>query len=288
MDIYFENVRMPDAGFRVRCTMNTNLERDMQVHPHWHPEVEVLYYISGSARQQVNHRIFTAQKGDVVVIGKDQIHSTYSDRGDPCEIMVLLFEADGVLNLPSAAQGAVGARIYDEHAVISNPIQPGGDFSTEIALCIREAAGELEARRDSYKWLVISALCRLTGLLSRGGYYEGRSDASTDMEEAKQVLKKTFKLIDEGYSHEITLNMAAAASNLSKTHFCRLFKRAAGMTFMDYLAFYRVNRAERLLHSSRSVTEVAYECGFGSLSSFIRNFKRFKNCTPSAYKSTRG
>ncbi len=71
----------------------------------------------------------------------------------------------------------------------------------------------------------------------------------------------------------------------SVSHFCRLFKRTTGMTFTAYLSLYRVNRAEEMLSSPCSITEIAYACGFNSPVSFIRSFKQYKNTTPSASRA---
>ena len=76
------------------------------------------------------------------------------------------------------------------------------------------------------------------------------------------MLEKTFDLIDISYFEDVSLKKAALVSNLSIQHFCRLFKKTTGMTFNDYLSFYRVNRAEKLLHSQKKITEIALECGF--------------------------
>jgi AraC-like DNA-binding protein len=45
-----------------------------------------------------------------------------------------------------------------------------------------------------------------------------------------------------------------------------------------------VNQAEKMLNSEEALSEIAFECVFGSVSSFIRNFKKYRGSAPSDYK----
>jgi AraC-like DNA-binding protein len=145
---------------------------------------------------------------------------------------------------------------------------------------------EICEAREGYELFVKSYILKFIGIAVR--HFAGATrlkEAPFRINRAKDMLKNTFRLIDENYSQELTLEQAVKASNFSVPHFCRLFRKFTGMTFGNYLAFYRVNRAEELLATSKSVTEIAYECGFGSLASFIRVFKRYKGLTPYEYRS---
>jgi AraC-like DNA-binding protein len=54
---------------------------------------------------------------------------------------------------------------------------------------------------------------------------------------------------------------------------------------MDYLSYYRVERACHLLAAtSVTVTETAYRCGFNDSSYFVKIFKKYKGTTPRQYR----
>ena len=58
-----------------------------------------------------------------------------------------------------------------------------------------------------------------------------------------------------------------------------------GYTFNEYLNYYRVRIAEDLiLKSNKSLTEIAFEVGFGSLSAFSRSFNKFAGCSAKEFK----
>ena len=87
------------------------------------------------------------------------------------------------------------------------------------------------------------------------------------------------------YRGRISLDEAAAAVNASTRHFCKVFKEATGMTFTDYLARVRVEKAKHLLRNPHNrVGEIAFETGFESISQFNRSFKRVTGLTPTRFR----
>jgi len=71
---------------------------------------------------------------------------------------------------------------------------------------------------------------------------------------------------------------------MSAKYFCRFFKTVIHRTPIDYLNYYRVERASYLMETEDiSVTEAAYRCGFNDSSYFVRVFKKYKNATPGKY-----
>ena len=84
---------------------------------------------------------------------------------------------------------------------------------------------------------------------------------------------------------DITLDDVAKEQNLNPSYFCRVFKRASGSSFVDYLNFVRICKSEKMLATSeKSILEIACDVGFSSLSYYTRIFKRYKNCTPNEYR----
>lgn len=280
-----EKVIMPDERFRIKSFISSTFEHVIAVHPHWHSEIEILYIINGCAKQQVNEHFFTTEAGDIVIINKDQLHSTYSYQGSKCEILVIMFDSSDFIDyLVTQQNNDRSVEIFENYVLFKNPIRSDSELGKLLLGFIFDIHEELNNKHNAYQYIVKSLLYRMAGTLIRNDLYQVECSNIKNIRLTRQVLEKTFKLIDESYFEEIDLKKAASISNLSIPHFCRLFKKTTGMTFNDYLSFYRVNRAERMLHLRKTITEVALECGFGSLSSFIRNFKKYKKCTPSNYK----
>jgi AraC-like DNA-binding protein len=94
---------------------------------------------------------------------------------------------------------------------------------------------------------------------------------------------KTF--IHQHLAEQMSLESVAAAVNVSPFHFCKLFKKATGLTFTDFVNRARVEKAKRMLMRPRArITEIAYDVGFQSLSHFNRSFRRIADESPSEFR----
>jgi AraC-like DNA-binding protein len=83
----------------------------------------------------------------------------------------------------------------------------------------------------------------------------------------------------------MTLESVAGAVNVSPFHFCKIFKRATGLTFTDFVSRARVEKAKRMLMKPAArITDVAYDVGFQSLSHFNRCFRRIATESPTEFR----
>jgi AraC-like DNA-binding protein len=90
----------------------------------------------------------------------------------------------------------------------------------------------------------------------------------------------------DAHSHQpVDLERAASQSGISPFHFLRLFSDVLGVTPHQYLLRSRLRHAARLLtEEDRSVTDVAYDVGFGDLSNFVRTFHRAAGVSPLKFR----
>ncbi|MGB0257081.1 MAG: PocR ligand-binding domain-containing protein [Coraliomargarita sp.] len=111
---------------------------------------------------------------------------------------------------------------------------------------------------------------------------------SISIDEAKtepRLVANAKRYIQDRYNESISLDEAARAVNASTRHFCKVFKQATGITFTDYLARVRVEKAKALLQNPHlRVSEVAFETGFESISQFNRSFKRITGKSPTQFR----
>jgi AraC-like DNA-binding protein len=96
---------------------------------------------------------------------------------------------------------------------------------------------------------------------------------------------ETALWIDAHSHHQIDLEDAAAQAEISPFHFLRLFSSVLGVTPHQYLVRSRLRHAARLLaDDGRSITDVAYDVGFGDLSNFVRTFHRAAGVSPRRFR----
>ena len=99
------------------------------------------------------------------------------------------------------------------------------------------------------------------------------------------AISRARTYIAEHHGEELSLETVAHAANMSAYYFCKMFKRATGLTFTDYLARVRIERAKHLLlNPHKRIREAAFEVGFQSLSQFNRVFRAVAGESPSQYR----
>ncbi|MGI6030790.1 MAG: helix-turn-helix domain-containing protein [Eubacteriales bacterium] len=94
-----------------------------------------------------------------------------------------------------------------------------------------------------------------------------------------------LQYIQEHLSQDISLRDVADASGFSGAYVSRLIKEETGRTYVDYLAFVRIEKAKTMLQDrSMSVAEVGSCCGFNNTQGFLRTFKKYEGVTPGQYR----
>jgi YesN/AraC family two-component response regulator len=99
------------------------------------------------------------------------------------------------------------------------------------------------------------------------------------------IIVRAKEFIEKHKSDPISLSEVARALNVSTFYFCKLFKKATGINFTEYLSRIRIEKAKNLLlNPNLRVSEIAYEVGFQSLTHFNRVFLRIVGRSPTAYR----
>jgi AraC-like DNA-binding protein len=94
-------------------------------------------------------------------------------------------------------------------------------------------------------------------------------------------LQKALQFIHDNYHRQITLEMVARETAMSKYHFSRLFKQHMGLSFKQYLNRQRVEAAKSLIATSGyNITEASFAVGFNDASYFSRVFREIEGGPP--------
>jgi len=100
-------------------------------------------------------------------------------------------------------------------------------------------------------------------------------------------LSDVYKYVQKNFKENISLSTIANISNLTPQSFCRLFKKRTGKSFVEYLNEVRISAACRyLLDTDWTVSEVAYNCGYKTVSNFNKLFKNISGLSPKVYRES--
>jgi AraC-like DNA-binding protein len=110
-------------------------------------------------------------------------------------------------------------------------------------------------------------------------------------ESADQYLMHLLEYMDKAkpfLKAELTLDMIATETGIPTRAISQIINEKLRKNFFDFVNGYRVERAKELLVSNENlrVSEIMYDCGFDSKSTFNQVFKKFASQTPSEYRKT--
>ncbi|MBQ7335464.1 MAG: helix-turn-helix transcriptional regulator [Clostridia bacterium] len=103
--------------------------------------------------------------------------------------------------------------------------------------------------------------------------------------QSNPAIPAAVEWIRKNYHRELTLAEMAGVTGYSPNYFHHIFTSVMGKTPQQYLLELRIRRAKYLLaQSEKSLSEIAYECGFSSQAYFTEQFKKFTYTTPGQYR----
>lgn len=244
---------------------------------HWHTEYEFVLVLDGVFRLSLDGNDMQLGKGDVALIQGGVVHG-----GAPvdCTYECLVLDLFSLTDSNAVCQNQLQA-LLDSDTSIVNKFSAG----TPINGLVDRMFEALEKEYSGYELTVKGLLLQILGELINGHMYTTNSDIRTVETRHTEQLKNSLRYIRKNYSRTVTLDALATAANMSPKYFCRFFKEMVNRTPIDYLNYYRIERAcDRLVSSGKPITEIALDCGFNDLSYFIKTFKRYKEVSPKQYQ----
>ena len=243
------------------------IERDYPTHSHDYFEIELI--VEGTGKQVLNGQELPLAPGTFYLLTPEDIHSVQPD--GPLTHYNISFEEDffsdflsfeRLMACPGKQVELVGE---DYHRMV-----------TLMQQLLDESKNSNLPHTHSYMQSLLN--CILIELLR---YNEAENIQSTD-----SSMRHILFYVLRHFREPITMESVAAYAHLSTSYFCKTFKKVTGQCFTDYLTNLRVRFAARLLHSTTTgVTDVCFQSGFNSFSSFSRSFKRHFGVTPTTYRN---
>ncbi len=99
------------------------------------------------------------------------------------------------------------------------------------------------------------------------------------------VAEKTARYIEEHISEKFKISDIAKELGYTDDYIIRMFKKHYNMTPYDHLINLRISAAkQQLLTTSRSVSQIALECGWNDTASFHKAFLAKNGISPAAWR----
>ncbi len=250
---------------------------------HWHPYMEVLLSLCDGNAVTVNFTTYQLNRNDLAVILSGELHAVRSVKADSFLIIqfpAALLEVMGELNSILPRLSGLCCLRYAEEKPESMQI-----------LQFAEAVGQHYFTDDPFREVMVYAdLLNLFSWIGRLCIAEedGLSNSVVSADGInRKLMAEACLYIAENCRKPLSLNDVAACIGISRSHFAHLFKSYTNMTFVDFLTLERVKLAETFfMNPGLRLTDIAFESGFSSISSFNRAFRKIKGCSPTEFRAT--
>lgn len=238
----------------------------------------------GSAIFQIDEEAYELKEGQAIFVNGGRLHSGTSINGQPCSYEAIVFDPEALIGLYDKCHEYLND-IKMNRIIIRCHYTGETLWEQELLHNLNEISSCLSTQGYGYHLAVKGRFLVMFSILLANGAYttnlKGKDCSTVNIER----LKKVILYIQEHYQSKITIDALAEQVNMSRHYFCRFFKKATGMTPIDYINSYKADRAAALIETTDiSIMEAGMESGFDNFSYFIRTFKKFKNRTPSDYR----
>lgn len=249
---------------------------------HYHKEVEFLLIHQGELSVHLSEEQLVLGPGDLAVLGSSEPHMTYQSSTESLRYVVFQLDLQKHLDQSTISN----MRHFNE---VIRPLsklnyifreQPGA--RGQIYRLILDVYDEMERKETGYELAVSAMIKSMLLILLR---HDGRKMLHYNDDPLLERIVPALEYIDRHLTDKIMIEDVTRQVNLSYYYFVKLFKKALGMSFTDYVNFKRIKRAEQmLLTEDFSIVEIAENVGIANLGHFYEMFKRFNGCSPKQFK----
>ncbi len=270
-----------DSNFPIKA----NKGRGFNFRAHWHAEVELVYVCDGQFRIGINSEVKILNSGDIAICNSGDIHY-YDSAALNSTVIIIIFKPDLV---DSHSHEYWPNTICFEspfitHTQIEN-ITSYSNLTGKIKDIFYSCFEESQNKKEFSNLFIKSKLIEFCAISSR--YFSSPLININNTNKNHRLsnlyrMQEALDYLEHNYMNDINLSKLANNLNLSTFHFSRIFKSIYGMNFRPFLNTIRVEKAVNLIiNTDMPITDIALECGFGSIRSFNRAFKDINGKVPS-------
>lgn len=244
---------------------------------HFHQEQEIFLVLSGDVDLIVSGKLYNLHKGDIAILGMNQIHRLTAEQKN----MLLVMQFDlKLLNLWFPQLDS----FQQMSAVI--PHNPQSSLWQVLQRNFLLIAVN-QAQKSPYAHLISlnRLLTMILALVQNMELADPSCAAFAVPTNNNQRLERLFGWINTNYQQNITLQQFASLEGVSAYYLSHDIKERLGITFTKYVTELRTSRAAQLLQSTdMSILDILIESGFSDYRYMRKAFQERFHCTPQEYR----
>lgn len=280
--ITYEKVtRNKDSSFSVIDYYNPYFAAPL----HIHPEYELILIEEGTGTMYVGNFTKPLEQGDLLLIGPNLTHLWLSSE---------CYYKPDVSMLSHSVYCQFDERILPDPQHRIAEIKPIYHLLHESLKGILFRGEKLQEAQEQFRMLIhqngfekwMNFCMLLYKLANEVDYVCLNSDeyVSGNVGYNDPCIKNIHQYLMQHYQYNISLADLADLAHMNPSSLCRFYKANTGRSIFDYLAEIRISYATKLLQNRHSgISQIAYDCGYNSISHFNHQFKRITGYTPTEF-----
>jgi len=264
--LLFEDIDLRVAGLRVKTLRLNRHTPEARPEPHAHDgHGQILIYLSGSGRQEIEGEHIAARPGTVVYIAPGQMHAFERRRARQPLCLVLDLEIDPAREVKQA-QAQLTA--------------------TDLTRIRSRLSGMFGYRNTSSDDLVLRIGAVILDVLDPALLALGWLGRKKRPARRRTITRRVERAIDSADQEGETLRQLAERVGYQQDYLNRQLKAECGLTLGQLRAKSRLERAQKMLRQQGvSIAEVAERVGMLDNNYFARWFKQQTGLTPSTWRA---
>lgn len=253
---------------------------------HSHPELELVYIKESHGKRIIGNSVEQFVSGDMLFLGSDIPHVWLNDEIYYQGICTLKAKAI-VVYFNKDIFGPIFYELKETQKINSlfNQAARGLSINGETNLLI---AKKLEELLNKKNFEIIVGLFEILAILSESNdltFVNNEAYTLTNDRPKNDRLSDIFEYVKEHFMEDISLIEIAKIANLTPNFFCRMFKTKTKKHFVEYLNEIRISNAcKYLIETDMAMSEIAFNCGYKTVSNFNKLFKKLTGTTPKEYR----
>ena len=251
---------------------------------HFHPEYEVILNTRSNGTRIVGDSVEIFDNYDLVIIGRNIPHCWNYYRNN-----IISSEDRGIMlhfRLES-----IGESLLSQHEL--HPIKQllldserGILFSVEDARKSEPYMESMVKNKGIDKMISFFNILKIMCDAEKKTLLCSENYRRTYDERGNKKMSDVYNYVSEHYNKPITLRTISGIAQMSPFAFSRYFKKYSGAGFIEYLNRVRMNKACHLLRETEyQIQNIAFECGFSSISNFNKQFRKAEGVSPRDYRT---
>lgn len=233
--------------------------------PHFHDKIELVYCFEGIRGKRVGEKEYVLQTGEALVIFPNIAHETLIIPGD-----------EQTKSISVVCKTEFFSSLLPEFSTKrpTNPVISAPQISEKVVRAFHQLRSATNSA-EVLGWTLVA----LSDLMQQLELVPIKN------QDGFSLAPRVIAYINDNYQKPLSINHLAKVFGYSASYITHIFYEQLKVPFRSYLTAVRSEHAAELIRSTdKNLTEIAFECGYNSLNTFCRCFKKRFDLTPTEYK----